>query len=81
MLVTERTGDVNVVGGGAATRSASPADVVSQRRGRDDGPRRRPRLRHANRCIYTCYMTAGDVRVVRFTVGAGYSSLDEPARR
>ena len=32
----------------------------------------------SNRCIYACYMTATDVRVVRFSVGAGFSSLDEP---
>ena len=78
MLVTERTGDVNVVVGGVGQRIGRPGDVVSQGEGGMMGLAVDPGFGITNHYIYTCYLTAGDVRVVRFTVGAGYSSLGEP---
>jgi glucose/arabinose dehydrogenase len=78
MLVTERTGDVNVVVSGVGRRIGRPGDLVSVGEGGMMGLAIDPGFGTANNYIYTCYLTAGDVRVVRFTVGGGYSSLGEP---
>jgi glucose/arabinose dehydrogenase len=77
-LVTERSGDVNVLVGGVGQRIGRPGDVVAQGEGGMMGLAVDPGFGTANHYIYTCYLTSADVRVVRFTVGAGYSSLSEP---
>ena len=55
----------------------SPPDVVAAGEGGLMGLAVDPGFA-TNGWIYTCYMTASDVRVVRFTVGAGFSSLHSP---
>jgi glucose/arabinose dehydrogenase len=77
LLVTERTGDINAVGGSEVYRIGRPADVVNQGEGGMMGIAADPAF-GTNGFIYTCYLTASDVRVVRFTVGAGFSSLGAP---
>lgn len=76
LLVTERTGDINVVGNGVGTRIGRPGDLVSQGEGGMMGLAVDPGFA-SNRRIYACYLTASDVRVVRFTVAADYRSLGE----
>ena len=68
LLVTERSGDINAVGGGVAHRIGRPADVVADGEGGMMGLAVDPRLR-TNGFIYACYLTPSDVRVVRFRVG------------
>jgi glucose/arabinose dehydrogenase len=74
LLVTERTGDINAVRSGKVTRIGRPADVVNQGEGGMMGLAVDPGFA-TNRRIYACYLTTRDVRVVRFTVAAGYASL------
>lgn len=77
LLVTERTGDINAVGDGNVVRIGRPTDVVNQGEGGMMGLAVDPGFA-SNGFIYACYLTTGDVRVVRFTVGAGFSSLNSP---
>ena len=74
LLVTERTGDINVARDGGGVRIGRPADVRPEGEGGMMGLAVDPNFA-SNARIYACYLTAVDVRVVRFTVGAGYSSL------
>ena len=77
LLVTERSGDINAVGNGNVVTIGRPADVVSQGEGGMMGLAVDPGFAD-NGFVYACYLTTGDVRVVRFTVGAGFSSLGSP---
>ena len=78
LLVTERPGRISAIGNGVVHPIGSPPDVVAAGEGGMMGIAVDPGFA-TNGCIYTCYMTAGDVRVVRFTVGADFSSLQQPA--
>jgi glucose/arabinose dehydrogenase len=77
LLVTERSGDINAVGNGNVVRIGRPADVVAQGEGGMMGLAADPGFA-GNGFVYACYLTASDVRVVRFTVGPGFSSLQSP---
>src|SRR5262245_54485775 len=67
-FVTERTGNIDygTVSGGRQL-SGRPADVVAQGEGGMMGVAVDPAFA-SNRRIYACYMTANDVRVVRWVV-------------
>ena len=77
LLVTERPGRISAIGNGAVHRIGSPPDVVAAGEGGLMGLAVDPGFA-SNGWIYTCYMTASDIRVVRFTVAAGFSSLHSP---
>ena len=77
LLVTERPGRISAIGNGIVHPIGSPPDVVAAGEGGLMGLAVDPGFA-TNGWIYTCYMTASDVRVVRFTVGAGFSSLHSP---
>jgi glucose/arabinose dehydrogenase len=79
MLVTERAGRVDAVVGGARRVLAAPADVFVRGEAGMMGLAVDPAFA-TNRRIYTCFATqsggvARDVRVVRWTVDAGYTAL------
>jgi aldose sugar dehydrogenase len=74
MLFTERIGDISVLRNGQRTRFNRPPDVVAQSEGGMMGIAVDPAF-NTNRRIYTCYLTANDVRVVRWTVSANWRSL------
>ena len=78
MFFTERVGDVNVLRGGAVTTFNRPPDVVQSGEGGMMGLAVDPAF-DSNRRIYTCYLTAADVRVVRWTVSADWKTLGERA--
>jgi aldose sugar dehydrogenase len=73
---TERTGNINwgSTGGGRLV-IGHPGDVVAAGEGGMLGIAVDPAFA-SNRRIYTCYMTASDVRVVRFVVAGDNRSLD-----
>ena len=75
MFFTERVGDVNVLRGGQVTTFNRPADVVAAGEGGMMGIAVDPGFA-SNRRIYTCYITASDVRVVRWDVSADWTRLD-----
>jgi glucose/arabinose dehydrogenase len=74
ILFTERIGDVSVLRNGQRTTFNRPPDVVAQSEGGMMGIAVDPAF-NANRRIYTCYLTAGDVRVVRWTVSDDWRTL------
>jgi glucose/arabinose dehydrogenase len=74
ILFTERIGDVSVLRNGQRTTFNRPPDVVAQSEGGMMGIAVDPNF-NANRQIYTCYLTAGDVRVVRWTVSGDWRTL------
>ena len=78
MFFTERVGDVNVLRGGAVTTFNRPPDAVESGEGGMMGIAVDPAF-DANRRIYTCYLTVGDVRVVRWTVSPDWTTLGERA--
>jgi glucose/arabinose dehydrogenase len=67
MLFTERVGDISVIRGGQRTifNRVGGTGVVAQSEGGMMGIAVDPNF-NANRQIYTCYLTANDVRVVRW---------------
>ncbi len=75
---TQRSGAISVVRNGQVTTVGTPGDVVAAGEGGMLGIAVDPAF-DANRRIYTCYMTAGDVRVVRWTVSTNWT-LAEPGR-
>jgi glucose/arabinose dehydrogenase len=75
MFFTERVGDVNVLRGGQVTTFNRPADVSPRGEGGMMGIAVDPGFA-SNRRIYTCYITASDVRVVRWDVSADWTRLD-----
>jgi glucose/arabinose dehydrogenase len=77
MFFTERIGDISVLRNGQRTifnRVGATADVVAQSEGGMMGIAVDPSF-NANRRIYTCYLTANDVRVVRWTVSDDWTTL------
>lgn len=75
MFVTERNRDIGVKPPGAAYRRFNrPADVMAEGEGGMMGLAIDPDFA-SNRRIYACYLTSGDVRVVRFVVNAGLTQL------
>ena len=74
MIITERPGPVGVFRNGAYTRFNPITDVVASSEGGMMGVAVDPAFA-TNRRIYTCYMTAGDVRVVRWDVSADWTTL------
>jgi glucose/arabinose dehydrogenase len=76
ILFTERIGTVNVLRNGQRTtfRFDQPPGVVAQSEGGMMGIAVDPHF-DATRHIYTCYLTAGDVRVVRWTVSGDWLRL------
>jgi aldose sugar dehydrogenase len=74
MLFTERVGDVSVLRGGQRTTFNRPPDVVAESEGGMMGIAVDPNF-DANRQIYTCYLTAADVRTVRWTVSGDWRTL------
>jgi glucose/arabinose dehydrogenase len=74
LVVTERAGDVGVFRNGTYTRFNRPTDVVSSGEGGMMGVALDPSFA-TNRRLYTCYLTAADVRVVRWTVNAAWTNL------
>ena len=78
MFVTERAGDVSVrlTNGTLRPLNVNPQDrdVVASGEGGMMGLAIDPNF-GTNRRIYTCYLTAGDVRVVRWTVDQGLTAL------
>jgi glucose/arabinose dehydrogenase len=77
LLVTERPGRISAIGNGVVHLIGSPPGVVAAGEGGLMGLAVDPGFA-TNGWIYTCYMTASDVRVVRLTIGAGFSSLHSP---
>ncbi|MET0324579.1 MAG: PQQ-dependent sugar dehydrogenase, partial [Ilumatobacteraceae bacterium] len=75
MFFTERVGDVNVLRNGQVTTFNRPADVSPRGEGGMMGIAVDPAFA-SNRRIYTCYITASDVRVVRWDVSADWTRLD-----
>ena len=73
-----RAGNVSVVRNGQVTVVGRPADVVAAGEGGMLGIAVDPAF-NVNRRIYTCYMTATDVRVVRWTVSDDWTSLGNRA--
>lgn len=78
MLLTERTGPISAVVGGTVRQLSRPTDVQAIGEGGMMGLAVDPQFA-ANRRIYTCFLSnasgALDVRVVRWQVDAGYTSL------
>ncbi|MGH9272298.1 MAG: PQQ-dependent sugar dehydrogenase, partial [Ilumatobacteraceae bacterium] len=76
MFVTERAGDVSVrlTNGTVRALNQQNRDVVSSGEGGMMGLAIDPGF-GTNRRIYTCYLTANDVRVVRWTVDQGLTAL------
>ena len=80
MLLTERTGPIDAVVGGTVRQLARPADVQAISEGGMMGLAVDPQFA-SNRRIYTCFLSnasgALDVRVVRWQVDAGYTTLTD----
>ena len=74
MLFTERIGDISVLRNGQRTIFNRPPDVVAQSEGGMMGIAVAPNF-NTTRWIYTCYLTANDVRVVRWTVSDDWMTL------
>jgi glucose/arabinose dehydrogenase len=78
MLVTERAGRIDAVVGGTVRTLAAPADVLVAFEAGMMGLAVDPQF-STNRRIYTCFAStisgANDIRVVRWTVDAGYTAL------
>jgi len=79
MLFTERAGRVDAFVGGQTRVLAAPTDLVVQNETGMLGLAVDPQF-SSNRRIYTCQSSnasgAGDLRVVRWTVDAGYTKLE-----
>ncbi len=78
MFVTERPGDIGVRRtNGTFQRFNRPSNVVAAGEGGMMGLAIDPGYASNSR-IYTCYMTANDVRVVRWNVNLGNTTLGSP---
>ena len=78
LLVTQRSGAISVVRNGQVTTVGTRATSWPLAEGAMSGIAVDPAF-DANRRIYTCYMTADDVRVVRWTVSPDWTSLGDRA--
>ena len=79
LLFTERSGAVERGRQRGASRAGPTRRCVRHQRGRDDGPRRRPRLRREPPDLHLLRVDGlavhADVRIVRWTVDAGFTAL------
>jgi glucose/arabinose dehydrogenase len=83
MLFTQKTGQINALVGGSTVLVGKPTDSIVSGEGGMMGMAVDPEFA-SNRYIYTCFLSnlpapSRDVRVVRFTVGPGYTSLSDRA--
>lgn len=80
MLFTQKPGPINAYVGGAVRQLARPADAISLNEGGMMGLAIDSQF-STNRFIYTCFLALNggvrDVRVVRWTVDAGYTALTD----
>jgi glucose/arabinose dehydrogenase len=76
MLFTERSGEIDVLAGGAKRTLTRPADVAPRGEAGMMGLAVDPGYA-TNRRIYTCFATQGDVRLVRWVVNPGETGLSE----